>query len=385
MTRTFLRLSFALALALGAVGCNKGGGDAGAGGAGGEGGAAAGGGLTFEQKTFAYDVQRNADQRRMTLVAKVDVPTGWSADPNAKTAGHNMTTLLPNGGKAAKNAFALSNVTISATCHGQCKADKLPEQIKGLAAQQVKYAAGGAKVVKDEQIRDGVWGFVIEAPNGDGKVYTVGVTHWQPDWPYVIFCNAYLQGDEAASWQQVYDACAGADVTVEDALMPADVLEREQANLAKCPEKTTLTYTADPVREGEPTELGDVVSVYANTSSPGHVYVWIANFELTTTRFNKTSLEGDQRVVKLAFEHRKEGEVLSGSYGAGYEADVRVAPSLVMEGGRTLQWSAQSTTGTVDIIARTKDKVCGHIAIEGGNRGKLSGDFVADLSFGSAK
>ncbi|PKN57862.1 MAG: hypothetical protein CVU56_08820 [Deltaproteobacteria bacterium HGW-Deltaproteobacteria-14] len=384
MTRTFHAITFALALAVGAIGCNKGGGEAGAGGAGAEGGAASGA-LTFEQKTFAYDVLRNADQRRMTLVAKVDVPTGWSADPNAKTAGHNMTTLLPNGGVGAKNAFALSNVTISATCHGQCTADKFPEQIKGVAAQQAKFAAS-ATVLKDEQIRDGVWGFVIEAPNGDAKAYTVGVTHWHSaDWPYVIFCNAHLQGDEAAQWQQIYDACAAADVSVEDALMPADVLAREAANLAKCPEKTTLTYTADPVREGEPTELGDVVSVYANTSSPGHVYVWIANFELTTTRFNKAPLTGDQRVVKLAFEHRKEGEVLSGSYGAGYEEDVRVAPSVIIDGGRTLQWSAQSTTGTVDIIARTPDKICGHIALEGGNRGKLSGDFVADLTFGSAK
>lgn len=388
MARIFLTITLAFALTAGAYGCGKKGAEGGAGG-GTEGGGAAvegSGGLTLAPQTFTYEVTRNADQRHLKMVTKVAVPEGWSPDPNAKTAGHNMTTLLPGGGKDAKNAFALSNVTISATCHGQCKAEKFPEQIKGVAAQQIKFAGSQAKVLKDEELGDGVWGFVIEAPNGDEKAYTIGVTHWKgADWPYVIFCNAHLQKAEAAHWQQVYDACAKAEVTIEDPLMPADVLAKEEANLAKCPKATSLTYSADPVREGEPTEFGEVKSVYATTSSPGHVYVWIANFDLTTTRFNKSPLTADQRVVKLAFEHKKEGEILSGSYPTSYDVDQRVAPSLIIESGRTLQWSTGSTEGTVEVIARTKDKICGHIDIKGGNRGTLSGDFVADLAIGSPK
>jgi len=390
MIRTLGTIALAFAVSVAWAGCNKGA-ESGGGGGGGEGGGEGAGGegsgaLTLKQQTFAYDVTRNADQRQLTMVAKVDVPEGWKPDPKAKTAGHNMTTLLPNGGEGAKNPFALSNVTISATCHGQCTADKFPEQIKGIAAQQLKYAGSDAKLVKDEEIRDGVWGFVVEATKGKEKAYTIGVTHWgSPDWPYVIFCNAHLQKAEAEHWQQVYDACAKAEVTVEDLLMPADVVAKEEANLATCPKATTLTYTAEPERDGEPTSFGEVKSVYATATRPGNVSLWIANFDLTTTRFNKAPLDEGQRVVKLAFEHRKEGEVLSGSYPTNYDGDQRVSPSLVIEGGRTLQWSSGSTTGAVEIVARTADKICGHIDIKGGNRGTLSGDFVVDLAYGSAK
>lgn len=391
-------VALGLGFALSAAACGKGDAPAGGGeaageaGAAGEGGGEAGGsevatGLVLEEREFAYEVQRNADQRKLVMKTRLQAPKGWEADPEAKP-GPTMTSLLSATGEAArKNPFALSNVTLSATCHGQCTAAKIPEQIEKAPSEQTRFAGSGAKVLKEEKIRDGVWGFVIEADKGEqGKAYTVGVTHWGgPEWPYVIFCNAHLQREHAESWPQIYEACAEAVVTLEDPLMPADVLAKERAQLAQCPEETTLTYRADPEREGEPTELGEVVATYAHASRPGNLTVYIANFELETTRFRDAPLTDEQRAVKLSFEHRAQGEVLSGSYPTGYDGDQRVGLGLHVAGGKTLQWGAHAAEGAVEIIARTPERVCGRVSIKGGNRGDLEGAFVADIELGSGK
>jgi len=338
-------------------------------------------GLAVAAQTLTFEVQRDADQRPLVVSTKVQIPSGW-APPEGSLDGVSGVSFSSD----ADNPLAQSRVTVSSTCHGRCGPEHFETNIREVAAQQTRFAGEGARVLIDEELRPGVWGFAIESGPEGAKVHSVGVSHWAgPAWPSIIFCSAHLQRDHRDAWRQLYDACAAAEVTITDPLLSGEVLDREREQLARCPEATTLTYRADPEREGEPSELGEVVDVYAHAPRPGYVNLFFANFEMTTTNLREAPLEGDQRVLRVSLEHRSEGEVLSGRYPTSYDGDHRVGLGIHTEGGRTLGWSAHSTEGAVEIIARTHDRICGRVDIKGGNRGDLSGEFSVDLDFGRAR
>ena len=82
-----------------------------------------------------------------------------------------MTTLLPpTSGK--RSLLSMSNVSVSSTCHGQCKQSKIPAQIAGIAEQQLKWAMGGKdkKITKDEvpEAMQGMFGRLDK--NADGAI-----------------------------------------------------------------------------------------------------------------------------------------------------------------------------------------------------------------------
>ena len=341
--------------------------------------------LALEELTFEFEVKRTEDQRSFILKGTGMVPKGWSSDPNARTLGR-MKTLLPPGWEEEKNISALSSFTWSPTCNGMCTQEKLEEQIKAMPDMQVKTVGGNnPTITKREEIGPGVWGAVIETEKGKEKHYVLVVSHWKPGWPEAFLCNVYLQGEYAGAWGQLYDACANLKVELIDPLMTADALKAEEANLAKCPAATTLTYKAEPEREGEPTGFGEVKKVVAYAPRPGSLHVYIANFDMTSAKFKKNPLEGDQRVLELQFSHQDKGEVLSGAYAMVGDQPNRVYLGLKIAEGRTLQWNSHQTEGQIQIVARTPDKVCGTIEIKGGNRGSLTGGFVVDVQMGYAK
>ncbi|MFT7582972.1 MAG: hypothetical protein ACI9MR_004658, partial [Myxococcota bacterium] len=282
----------------------------------------------------------------------------------------------------------MSRVTVSATCQGSCRPDKLQGQIEAMAEMQFESALGKEKKLTKRPEKDGVRAFVVE----DERAVIFGVSHLQPGWPRIVYCEGYFQGDYIDDWKSAYQACIEAEVSLEDPLMPMALVKKETANLAKCPKTSSLTFTPLEERENQPNTFGDVKTVYAHASRPGNVSIYLANFDMTTARFRGDgALKDGQHVISLRLEGRETVdekvipvEIFSGAYGT-LTKPTKVDIGLYVAGRRTLQWSTHRTEGTVDIVARTADKICGTIKISKGKRGTLEGSFVADLQVGSKK
>lgn len=344
---------------------------------GGGGGAKPAGG--FEAKPISFEWSTWGDGRRMQFDIQANLPKGWKL----MTEGDNvkmLQTFMP-GDTDPKTAslFSTSSVTFSATCHGSCTAKDIPEQVKKTATG--RGGATGAKILQDAEVSPGVWAYVIETETYEkGKMqYEVGVSHYNPDWDSVVFCNAMLFGDEGKRYKDFVDACASSKIEVVDVVVGKDRAAAEEANLAKCPTATTLTYTAKEPKPESPT-FTEVKAIEARSSSVGSVSLKLANVARTGDEWSDKPLEPGEGIVEIWLGRADGGppDILSGTYKSDGSVPMSASISLKVAGGTSYPIGSGGK-GDVEVIARTRKKICGKIDAED-QWHAVKGEFVAELT-----
>ncbi len=341
--------------------------------------AASGGG--FEAKPVEFTWRRWTDNREEKFAIQANVPKGWKL----MTEGENVKMLQtfmpadtdPKGGMGA--LYTTSSITYSSTCHGQCLGPKMAEQIAKVAKDRSS-ASNTSKVLQDGELSPGVWGYVIEAGyEGEPKQIEVGVTHYNPAWDSAVFCNAMLFKDDAKRYKEFLDACASTKFEVIDVVMGADRMKAEEANLAKCPAANKVTYTPKEAKPEEPV-FTEVKAVRARSDQQGSVSLHFANVERTTGDDWDKPLDPGQGVIQIYLGLAAPGptdDVLSGTYKNTSDAKGTASMTLNVTGG-TGYTLGNNGGATVEIIARTLNKVCGKFIAEDEWR-KAEGEFVADF------
>lgn len=340
-------------------------------------GGAGGGKVAFDTVPVELEYT-STDYRKMVFKIQAEVPKGWKmmTEGSAKDDMNTFMPPLPEGEKPS--LFSTSSITLSATCHGPCRAEKMDEQIKGAAKARAEGAAMGGKILQDGEVRPGVWAFVIEIEGvrSKDKSYNVGVTHrLSPEWETVVFCDALLMGKQASMWKAVLAACSSATIKSVDLLVGEERAAQEEANLARCPAATTLTHTPKEAKPEDPVFTGPL-KARATSSGAGQVTLELGNAEPTPDGFPKELTPG-QGVLRLGLMYDgQDGDVLSGKYSLSegklrFDFGLRVAP-----GGTSLGLS--SGEGGVEVIARTPKRICGKIDIKDSWR-TVQGEFVADI------
>ncbi len=379
-------LKYALIVGLlvaGSAACKKDGDKAGGGGGGGTavpagGGSAAAGGMELEAHEMEFGYSQFADSRRMVFKIKAQLPKGWKMMTEGDSA-KMMNTFMPAPKEGeTPNLFTSSSVTISATCNGQCLADKLVEQFKGLGQQRLEMQGEGAKLIQDAELRPGVMAFVVERIVGEDKLYNVGVVHIVPGQDSAVMCEAMLQGEQTKLWEGIRDACAALEITAVDPLVGEERAKQEEANLANCPASSSLKYTAKEPNPAEDPVFESVQAVRAEASQPGAVTVYLSGVPMADRdEFRNKELEVGQGVLNLNLYYNGEGEVLSGKYLMTGDGPLNVSAGVRITGGTTLSVSSGDAS-SVEIIARTPNKICGRINLEDNWR-TITGEFVADI------
>ncbi len=352
------------------------GGEAKAGG-GGEAKAAAG----FEAKPVEFTFRTWSDNRDMKFAIQANVPKGWKL----MTEGENvkmLQTFMP-GDTDPKTAsmFSTSSLTYSATCNGSCVAKTIPAQMAKLGQDRLKMHGEGAKLLKDGELSPGVYGFVVEheGMKEGAKQYNVGAAHHQPDWDSAVFCEGVLIGADGKRYQDFLDACASVKFEVIDAVVGAERSKQEAANLANCPAATTLTYAAKEAKPDEPV-FDSVKAVQAESTQVGAVTLRFANVARTGDEWRDKPLEAGQGVVEIYLGLAAPGpndDVLSGTYKNEAGSPLVSSISLKVAGG-TAYTVGSGGKADVEIVARTRKKICGKINAEDEWR-SIKGEFVADL------
>lgn len=353
--------------------CSKGGAK---GGGGGSGAAAA---ADFESKAMEFKYRQFADGRNMLFKLQAKVPKGWKLMTEGSSL-ESMNTFMPGDAGPGANVFATSSLTISSTCHGQCSADKMAEQVVAVGKSRLEMQGTGAKLVRDEEVKPGVRVFVVQFPGAkEGETnYNVGVTHWAADRDYAVFCEALLLGREAALWQPILDACTSLEIAVVDPLVSEERAKQEEANLAKCPAASSVKHTPKEAKPEDP-QFTAAPAVFAEATQPGSVFIYLASVPLSgRDEFRNKELQPGQGIVDLSLMYSGEGEVLSGRYEATGEGPLRADAGLRVTGGVTLQFVTNPEC-YIEVIARTPKKICGRFAFQDEWR-SLSGEFVADLT-----
>jgi hypothetical protein len=378
------KLVLVLGLVTSFVACKKK--DEAAGGGGGGGGAGGGGtavaatsGLDLETQAMEFGYSQFADSRRMVFKIQAPIPKGWKLMTEGDSL-QMMHTYMPAPKEGeTPNLFNASSVTISATCNGQCLADKLVEQFSAMGKQRLEMQGEGAKLLQDGELRPGVLAFVVEKTVGDGKLYNVGVVHLLPRQDSAVMCEAMLQGPEAKLWEGIRDACAGIQVVAVDPLVGEERAKQEEANLANCPAASSLKYTAKEPNPAEDPVFESVPSTVATASQPGGVTIYLSGVPMASREeFTDKELQPNQGVFNLnLYYNGGEGEVLSGKYLMAGEGSLMASAGVRIAGGVTLSVSS-SETSSVEVIARTPTKICGRINLEDNWR-TITGEFVADI------
>ena len=367
-------------------GCGKG--EPAAGGGGGSGGAAGAdevvAPLPFDDVALVFPFRQTSDGRQMRFEVKARSPRGWRRGESGTGADQMAAWQAPN--TTGIGMLDGASFVVSATCHGACVRDRLAESTRGVAAKRLEMAGGGswkAKLRIDEEVRPGVHLFVVDAQREtrDGKTdrkVNVGVTHLLgDDWEYLVFCEALLHEPHAAQWEAIRDACVGLEITMVDPLLPPERAAQEEANLARCPEKSAFTYTPLMEREGNPAVAGGE-GMIARARHAGSVSLHLANFAMTSTNLRKNPLTEGQAVLALSLTAGEGAEVLSGAYAPGGDGAARVSARIHVPGGRSFSFSSHGSTGQVEVIARTRRRVCGRFELADRWQ-KASGTFVTDL------
>lgn len=340
-------------------------------------GGAGGGKVAFDTVPIElkYDTR---DYRKMAFRIQAQLPTGWKmmTEGSAKDSMNTFMPPLPKGEQPS--LFSTSSITVSATCHGPCRAEKMDEQIKAAGKARAESPATHGKLLQDGEVRPGVWAFVIELEGvrSKDKSYNVGVTHrLSPEWETVVFCDALLMGKQASMWKAVLEACSSATIKSVDLVVGEERAAAEEANLSKCPATTTLTHTPKEAKPEDPVFTG-ALHARATSSGTGQVTLELGNVEAGADGFPDALAPG-QGVLRLGLMYDgQDGDVLSGKYSLS-EGKLRVDFGLrVAPGGTTIGLS--SGEGGVEVIARTPKRICGKVDIKDGWR-TVQGEFVADI------
>ena len=317
------------------------------------------------------ELKQKSAGREFSFKGTAGVPEGWKKH---EQRGGNLR-FYPEGSSGMMAPF----LAVTLDCGGQCSEDKLLGNIAGMAKSAIKFLPN-KKIVREEKVKDGTWLYEL----GEGEKKNVKVMHWQKGWPRIVSCEFAVNGKTANLFDPLLKACTDMTVAVTDPYYPADVLSKEEANLAKCPKANTLTYK--PSKEGETAYDFTQTKAYAHRGSlaPG-LALYFPNFATTQKRFRKeNTLKDGQAVVALRFSEKVEkGQsqkpTFSGTYGVKHDASKKVSISLKTANGKSLGWSSRTVEGSVTIVARTKTKLCGTVDISGGNRGDVKGTFNVDI------
>jgi hypothetical protein len=309
--------------------------------------------------------------RDFTYTTTTKVPEGWSK--NVQRAGN--LRFYPKGSSGLGAPF----LAVVLDCGGQCTADKMLENIQGMAKTATKFNSR-MKIVREEKIKDGTWLYVLEGK--DTK--NAKTMHWQKGWPRILSCEFATNSKTESLFEPLLQACLDVKVSVLDPYYPQEVLAKEEANLAKCPKGNTLTFK-DTKTNTEPYDFTKG-KAYAHPGlyAPG-LALYFPNVDTTQKRFNKDkTLKEGQAVMAFRFsEKTAKGEpqkpTFSGDYELKYEAAKRVTISLKLANGSSQGWSSRNAKGGIKIIARTKTKLCGTVDISGGNRGDVTGTFNVNI------
>ncbi|MBN1769719.1 MAG: hypothetical protein JXB32_00545 [Deltaproteobacteria bacterium] len=350
---------------------------AGSGGGGGGSAVAASAGLELEAHSMEFGYSQFHDSRRMVFKIEAQIPKGWKMMTEGESA-KMMNTFMPAPKEGeTPNLFTGSSVTISATCNGQCLKDQLVEQLSAMGKQRLEMQGEGAKLLQDGELQPGVLAFVVEKTTGESKLYNVGVTHIIPGQDSAVLCEALLQGEQAALWEGIRDACVGLRITAVDPLVGEERAKQELANLANCPASSSVKYTPKEPNPAEDPVFESVQAVRAEASQPGSVSIYLSGVPMADRdEFRNKELQPGQGVLNLGLYFNGEGEILSGKYpmagdGPTASAGVRIA------GGTTLTVSGGAES-YVEVIARTPDRICGRINLVDNWR-TITGEFVADI------
>jgi hypothetical protein len=293
-----------------------------------------------------------------------------------------MNTFMPAPKEGeTPNLFTSSSLTISPTCNGPCQAARLPEQMGGLGKARQETHGPEAKLLQDGEVRPGVLAFVVEYPGAkEGeKNYHLGASHLLLGQDYAVLCEALLQGEQAARWEAIRDACVGLQVTPVDPLVGEERAGQERENLAKCPAASTVRYAAkspDPARDPV---FESVPSTIAVVSQPGSLLVHLSSVPMAgREEFTEKELQPNEGVLNLSLWYNGgEGEVLSGQYAMMGEGPLLFNAGVRIAGGTTLTVSAGEASRQ-EVIARTPEKICGRFDLADDWR-TISGEFVADI------
>lgn len=342
---------------------------------------AAAAGLEFEPQALEFGYQQFADSRKMLFRIQAQVPKGWQMMTEGESA-KRMNTFMPAPKEGeTPNLFTSSSFTISPTCNGPCQAAKLPEQMGALGKARQETHGPQAKLLQDGEVRPGVLAFVVEYPGArEGeKNYHLGASHLLPGQDYAVLCEALLQGEQAARWEAIRDACIGLQITSIDPRVGEERAKQERDNLAKCPASSSLKYTAkepDPARDPA---FESVPSTIAVVSQPGSLLVYLSGVPMASRQeFTEKELQPNEGVLNLSLWYNGgEGEVLSGTYAMTGEGPLLFSAGVRIAGGTTLSVSSGEAS-RLEVIARTPERICGRLHLEDSWR-TITGEFVADI------
>jgi hypothetical protein len=151
--------------------------------------------------------------------------------------------------------------------------------------------------------------------------------------------------------------------------------------LASCPETTTVEYLRTDGAADKPKSFGEVKKVFAKQVGEGTLDVMIANHEDADFTL-KTVLASGQLLLELWLHAGTGNEVRSGRYPHKQAGDpdtkaYAYSPVLLLPGELSTGWDAP-TRAEVEVIARTKDKVCGRYTFEDSAH-RVKVEFVADI------
>ncbi|MFO0744312.1 MAG: hypothetical protein U1F43_01390 [Myxococcota bacterium] len=199
--------------------------------------------------------------------------------------------------------------------------------------------------------------------------------------PMIVECSATVSAGEVPS--DLVEACKGLALGARTPTFTDAMAAAEQAKLAACPGTSGVEYTAKerdvlvPVF-GPATRL--VIKPSFNTvgigllTNPGGVNPFDVGHP---------KLKDGETAVWLSILGARGGDLVSGTYPI-VGGDARVARSLVLAiGGKdddNLALTSDTALGSVEVIARTRDRICGRFSWESSKR-KVTGTFDGPLAW----
>lgn len=328
-------------------------------------------GLGLEQETVELAFRNSADNRQLIYSIDAMVPP-WKLDPkNSKESIKIWRSSLD-----PKQFFSAPSFSLSATCHGSCQAAKLVDNAKTFTQKQLESRPDAVVKKSTGKEAEGIWGFALRS----GKNVQFGVTHHHFEKvDYLVYCTGQVP---EAQLEAVWKACVDLKMELVDPVVGVERSKKEEENLARCPKESSIKLVAN---EGQELQEGmvpmdKVDKVVAAATRVGTVFVYLANYDLKTTRWKDAPLTEGQQVLQLQFSAPKvkdeAREVLSGEYAPRHGEEPYLRTNIRVAGGRSFGLGA--TEGKGEIIARTRDKICGKFDLKDKWR-HITGEFVADL------
>jgi len=326
--------------------------------------------IALEERQGALIVPWGAAYLRVPFTARV--PKGW-----VPTRLPGEPVLDGSAGVATFGAGGASPSEPEIVIMGAACADCTAEQAH--AGQKELTSLGDAVVVKSEITGPGAALHVYEK---DGVRTAISSRTISAAPPVVVQCIAV--GPPSDTWDALLGACGALSVGEVRPLLDGELLAAEEAKLAGCPGKTTVAYSGNK----NATSFDEVKTAGAVLPGPGQLSVRLANIA-------EAALDGDEVMkgtlrLDLDLVAAPGQEVTSGTYPGDGKEPPRV--EAVMMGAPTpgdappaaddcASWvECTPSTGwrgpnqKVEIIARTRTRVCGRFHLEEAGH-QASGEF----------